>query len=511
MRPMQVGILTLLPLLIYAKVNPNVCLETGACYEGTWYLDVNDGLAAFASFQGIRYAQAPTGNLRFKPPILYLDEEGTYDVSSEQCKTCPQLGNNGSVIGSEDCLFLNVYVPDTAFDNPEFKLPVMVYFHGGALTSGNNWYANYGPKHFTTKDVLVVVVNYRLGPIGFLSLGTKEVPGNAGFRDQSLALSWVQDNIGQFGGDPDSVTIFGESAGAVSVMMHLLSPISEGLFRRAIVQSGTGISPGKTTLTPQQALDQASHAYEYFGCDQTEDKLECLQSKDLEDLIRFPLSSLGAVNDMNFTSEPFLTAMPEKTLADGTFNTNIEVIVGTNANEGLIAVFAYIKDPSKWEAFRQDFDTTGTMLMFNILPEDLTEEDVQKAHKVAEFYVGGVENFDENHLEKTIDMWTDALFTFSNYKLIQYLTKWGIPTFQYVLTFEGQYSFSQNLGIEPMGVCHVDDLLYLFDPNPVLRGVSLNETEMLLRETMTTTWTNFAKFGDPTPPSESLHLYSKKL
>ena len=259
MSPMQVWILTCLPVLINAKVNPNVCLETGACYEGTWYLDVNDGVSAFASFQGIRYAQAPIGKLRFKPPILYLDEEGTYDVSREQFIACPQLGNDGLVMGTEDCLFLNVYVPDAVFDNPDSKLPVMVYFHGGALSSGNNWYANYGPKHFTTKDVLVVVVNYRLGPIGFLSLGTKEVPGNTGLRDQSLALSWVQDNIGQFGGDSGSVTIFGESAGAVSVMMHLLSPLSDGLFQRAIVQSGTGIAPGKSTLTPQQALEQASN------------------------------------------------------------------------------------------------------------------------------------------------------------------------------------------------------------------------------------------------------------
>ena len=489
------------PFFIDAKDNPNVCLETGACYEGSWWY-VDDDVADFASFQGIRYAQAPIGNLRFKPPVPYFDAKGTYDVGREQYKTCAQPMNNGSVVGTEDCLYLNVYVPESAIKNPEAKLPVMVWIHGGALRTGANWYASYGPKHFMAKDVIVVAINYRLGPMGFLSLGSNEVPGNAGFRDQILALSWVRDNINKFGGDPNTVTIFGESAGAFSVQLQLLSPLSEGLFKRAIMQSTYGISPGKRTLTPEQALGAADYAYEQFGCSQAENKLLCLQSQELQDLVNFQF--WGPVPDVDFTSEPFLTAMPEQILASGPFNTDIEVIIGTNADEGLLGMFDVIKDPSKWKDFRDNFDTEGPRRIFGLpYPQEITEQLVEKAHKVADFYVGGVENFDEDHLDKIIDMWTDSGFLYSTYKMVYFLTRWSIPTFQYVLNFQGQFSFTEKFGIETMGVCHADDLLYLFSPVMVRGNLPLNETEMALRETMTTAWTNFAKFGDPTPPGKS--------
>ena len=125
---------------------------------------------------------------------------------------------------SEDCLFLNIYAPK---DNPG-SLPVMVFIHGGAFILGSGVFQDYNPSFFMDFQVILVTINYRLGPFGYLYLDPNEVNGNAGFMDQILALQWVQQNIENFGGDPGTVTIFGESAGSNSVTYHILSPLSKG-------------------------------------------------------------------------------------------------------------------------------------------------------------------------------------------------------------------------------------------------------------------------------------------
>ena len=121
-------------------------------------------------------------------------------------------------------------------------LPVLFWIHGGGLTVGSGRIAEHGPQYFMeTEQVVIVTINYRLGALGFLSLGTEDVPGNAGLRDQVMALKWVNDNIAFFGGDPQAITIAGESAGGFSVLLHIVSPQSEGLFQRAIIQSGCAL------------------------------------------------------------------------------------------------------------------------------------------------------------------------------------------------------------------------------------------------------------------------------
>ena len=116
----------------------------------------------------------------------------------------------------------------------------MVWIHGGAFESGSGTYGDYGPQYFMDLGVVVVTVNYRLGPFGFLTTATEELPGNLGLWDQAMALHWVQDNIQEFGGNPDAVTIFGQSAGAYAFTYHLFSPLTRGLFKRIIAQSGVG-------------------------------------------------------------------------------------------------------------------------------------------------------------------------------------------------------------------------------------------------------------------------------
>lgn len=215
--------------------NPMICLDQGACFKGSW-MQTETG-NRFAAFYGIKYAEDPVKNLRFKAPKPFQAPQGLWDVSQDPQISCVQIDKivQETPFGQEDCLVLNVYVPESAILNQD-SLPVMAWIHGGALKLGAGYYQQYGPQIFMDKKIILVSINYRLGIFGFLSLGDEIVPGNAGFRDQNLALKWVHENIENFFGDPEKVTIFGQSAGGESVSYHLISPKSRGLFRRAIMQ-----------------------------------------------------------------------------------------------------------------------------------------------------------------------------------------------------------------------------------------------------------------------------------
>jgi acetylcholinesterase len=189
----------------------------------------------YHTFKGIPYAVPPLGELRFQAPRPLEKFPNPVQDCSENGEICFQRDMTTAVLGSEDCLSLNVYVPATKND----KYPVMVWIHGGAFMNGSGSSAMYSPEHLVQEDVIIVTVNYRLGPLGFLSFPTAGVEGNAGLKDQLLALKWVQQNIAKFKGDPDNVTLFGESAGAGAVHLHLLSENSRRYFHKVICQSGT--------------------------------------------------------------------------------------------------------------------------------------------------------------------------------------------------------------------------------------------------------------------------------
>ncbi len=215
-------------------------------------------------FRAIPYAKPPVGELRFAPPEPPEARNGTLTLSEDFGNICPQSNiTTGAAAGDEDCLYLNVYTPTDAKD-----LPVMVWIHGGAFVFGNGG-DEYDPTRLAAEDVVVVTLNYRLGNLGFLahpSLASNG--GNFGLMDQQQAMRWVQQNIEAFGGDADNVTLFGESAGGHSVMSHIVSPRAEteGLFQRAIVQSGS--------YAPFQVPKAAAQAGG-VGVAKTLDKLSC--------------------------------------------------------------------------------------------------------------------------------------------------------------------------------------------------------------------------------------------
>lgn len=244
------------------------CIVNTACgpVKGT-----TDILANVAAFKGIRYATAG----RWEYPVQVTSWEGVYDATQYgHCSYQPRAFYNEeenlkkifyynefrkgeTYTYDEDCLFLNIWTQNTAKEGD--KLPVLVYIHGGGFTGGCGHEKHFDGPVWTTKGVIAVTINYRLGPMGFVCLPElKEQAGhtgNYGLYDQITAIRWVKDNIAAFGGDPENITIMGQSAGAMSVQQLCLSPLTDGLFQRAVMSSGGGVSKMMSVSAPEKYYD----------------------------------------------------------------------------------------------------------------------------------------------------------------------------------------------------------------------------------------------------------------
>ncbi|MGH7814779.1 MAG: carboxylesterase/lipase family protein [Candidatus Binataceae bacterium] len=287
-----------------------------------------------STFLGIPYAAPPVGKLRWMPPQPHAPWTTPRDAT-HYSKECPQSGSSWS----EDCLYLNIAVPTSALEPGASPVPVMFWIHGGAFVGGSG-VGGDPTKLITTGDVIVVKINYRLGALGFLahSALSAESPygasGNYGIMDQQFALKWVKRNIAAFGGDPGNVTIWGGSAGGVSVFSNLVSPLAKGRFRRAIVESGS-----YATILPSLASAESNGIAfaNAVGCpDQT---AACLRSVPAATLVK----KVGVISGLD---GEFLTpnvdgyVLPESidaALADGHFN-RVPVIDGTAHDEYRIYV-----------------------------------------------------------------------------------------------------------------------------------------------------------------------------
>src|SRR3990167_3982055 len=282
-------------------------------------------------FKGIPYAAPPVGPLRWRPPQPAPSWRGVRKAISHSF-ACPQLESyppgGPQEPTSEDCLTLNVWAPATQGAG---KLPVMVWIHGGGLISGSGSLPQYAGDQLAARGVVVVTINYRLGVLGFLAHPelNRESPhggsGNYGLLDQIAALKWVNRNIAAFGGDPDQVTIFGQSSGSFSVSMLVSSPLATGLFRRAIGQSGAVFEPVELDplFTPNGAAEAGARFASKAG------------AKSLADLRRIPVASLLKYRfNPQFNIDGYvLPVSPHDAYAEGKQN-NVDLLVGANAKIG---------------------------------------------------------------------------------------------------------------------------------------------------------------------------------
>jgi carboxylesterase type B len=297
------------------------------------------------AYLGIPYAESTAGEGRWQPPKQVKSWNGVFKAT-EFGPICPQNAET-NFSQSEDCLSLNIWTPDFNANQKEL-LPVMVFIHGGSFVYGSSTDPMYdGASLATNGKVNVVSMNYRLGVLGFLSVlkdknTGQELNGNYGLLDQQLAMKWVKQNIRSFGGDPNKVTIFGESAGAMSVGIHAVAfPSSKGLFRAAIMESNPFGIPYKTLKDSRSIASKFAH---HIGCDT--DRISCLRGKSVEEILEaqikkslLPMLLHGLKDFLSWApvvdGEVF-TKQPIKAIGDGDFT--IPLIIGTNKQEGVLFV-----------------------------------------------------------------------------------------------------------------------------------------------------------------------------
>ncbi|GAA1701322.1 carboxylesterase/lipase family protein [Streptomyces yatensis] len=296
-----------------------------------------------AAFKGIPYAAPPFGPNRFLPPRPVRPWQGVRDALAYGA-TAPKAPYRAPAdrllpevdIPGEDCLNLNVWTPD-----PAGRLPVMVWLHGGAFTQGSGAVPLYDGSRFARDGVVCVTVNYRLGAEGFLFLGEGDT-ANLGLHDQLAALRWVRENITAFGGDPDNVTLFGQSAGAMSIGALLAAPRTAGLIRRAVLQSGAA----HHVLTRATARRIGHHLAELLGVPPTRRALATLPPRRLADAVEDLGSAVLAEPDPARWGEVARNLMPLEPVVDGDLlpappieaiaggaAADVDVLVGTNSDE----------------------------------------------------------------------------------------------------------------------------------------------------------------------------------
>merc|ERR1711963_188355 len=330
---------SILPGQVYCT-DPHVVISQGEVTGRTTHLTSGVDIDVF---RGIPYAKPPIGPLRLKPPQAPEPWTGIKNATTSNVK-CIQGGYPWKLQPgeSEDCLYLDVYTPRfNKAPNSSNNMSVMVWIHGGSFIHGHK--NAFNGTLLAAKGVIVVTINYRLGTLGWFSTGDDVIPGNFALMDMIQALTWIQTNIGKFGGDPKSVTVFGESAGGMSVSLLVISPLAKGLSARAIMESGVSymglVAPQKFVKSTK---DIAILTGNLLGCNQSisPDFLKCLQSQTVS---KFYLKSTNAINQLKLhygvTVETTLGSMPDYPrilLARGAFN-HVDTLRGFNSGESGIA------------------------------------------------------------------------------------------------------------------------------------------------------------------------------
>lgn len=389
-------------------------------------------------------------------------------------------------IGDENCLFLNVYTPsiDGAF------LPVMVYIHGGAFKFGSGNTDIYGPDFLVEKDVVVVTINYRLGALGFLSLNTPEVPGNAGMKDIMLALKWVKDNIENFGGNSGNLTVFGESAGGAATSLVTASPVSKDLISRAIIQSGTALFDWSFQKKP---IENAQNLAKSLGCeaDSVDEVLDFLNATSAKDIVEAQekMSSPEGDNPNPFSlvvekeflgveaviTEPFINLLTSGRVA------HVPIMIGSTELEF---------------AFERKSDDLQSFIPQELHIERNSTEALAIAERIKKLYFKGSHTGVES-LHEYYRLLSDKLINIDVHRYVQYLAQsTNVPIYYYKFDYVGELNIASKT-LNSLGLKHAmhwDDLGYIFR-NDFQKEQEPTPQDIKMRERMVRLWTNFAKTG----------------
>ncbi|XP_020812784.1 venom carboxylesterase-6 [Drosophila serrata] len=454
---------------------------------------------SFHAFRGIRYAEPALGALRFvnPQPVKSWSPE-TFDASQDG-PMCPQPWDNMTDV-SEDCLRLNVYTKDL-----KARKPVIVFLHPGGfyVFSGQSKYLA-GPEPLMDRDCVLVSLNYRLGSLGFLATGTKEAPGNAGLKDQVMALRWIQKHIHRFGGDPGSVTLLGYSAGSISIGLHMISPMSRGLFHRGICMSASPYGPAKYKGNDLQLAQRQARL---LKCPQepVAEMVECMRRKPYLDYVSTyngmfefgwnPVLNWRIVIEEDFGQERFLIEDPFKTARRGDFY-KVPLITGITEFEFISAAFLDLRNQSIVSKYNSDWEHFAPISL--ILDRD-SNHSRTASRILREKYMP--ESRDKLEYPKSLkglgELYSDALIGVAFNRFLRLMAP-HTPIYTYLFRYKGRYSFLKNPDTqEAMGPVHHDELLYLFHVGLIGPLLKREDPENLTIERLTRMWMEFAKKGDP--------------
>uniref|UniRef100_T1HHP3 Carboxylic ester hydrolase n=1 Tax=Rhodnius prolixus TaxID=13249 RepID=T1HHP3_RHOPR len=444
----QIIVKLLLVPIIFTKCNHLIVNTTQGLLRGREFKSRNG--RTVAAFSGIQFAKPPLGRLRFQvicdlyilisrkdpqPPEVWSGIKDAYKFG-DACVQIPSAFRpvNITRFGSEDCLYLSVYTPNT---QPSKLFPVFVYLYGGDFAYGSGE-IDKSPEYFMDYDIVMVMPNYRVGPLGFLSLQDDVIAGNMGLKDQVMALVWVRNNIANFGGDPGQVTLIGESAGGVSVHYHMYSPMSR--------------------------------VYVYF-------------QKQIVDHLMVPIVDTNSSN-------PFLPINPLETEP-----LPIPWIVGTVTFEGFPKSADYIRNESKFNDLDQNFYEELPKILFYentaLHPREITQ-------KLREFYFDG-KQITKDVLKNLTDMFSDNRVLSPS---IQALKQQKGPQYLYYFNYIGKVNFQKVLTGKMVlkGAAHLDDTIYIWKiNNPLKIAAPATCSDLNLSHLLVKLFVNFAYFGNPTP------------
>lgn len=428
-------------------------------------------------FRGIRYAQAPTGALRFQPPVAPSAWKAVRPAL-DFAPACPQLvdvdptENNNSVM-AEDCLAVNVWTPKV--DGK--KRPVMVFIHGGAFIDGsarNTWYD--GTSLAERGDVVVVTLQYRLGALGFLELsqiGGKDyaASGNLGILDQIAALRWVRDNIESFGGDPQNVTLFGESVGATSVGILMVAPAAQGLFQKAILESNSAVRVGNY-------LPRATELARAF--------MKAAGAEEVQQLRKLSMLQILSAQDKFFRT----------VFGDSSFGPTWDGVVIPGAPLGLIQQGRAAKVPVLLGTNLDEIQYWATIenLPLESKPESLLEKQVAaiagpRARQIVQTY----RRANASYGNAVIQLETDLLFRMTSIRMAEALSLTQ-PTYMYLFTYRSTSPVTRYESAHSM------ELPFVFGVTDQLDAIAFTGRDPhrnVLREQIQQAWISFARSGDP--------------
>jgi para-nitrobenzyl esterase len=441
-------------------------------------------------FRGIPYAEPPIGGLRWQAPQSAKPRSGVLDAikfGNRCCQIGPPdgniLGGTRTFMGSEDCLTLNIWSPKAKENSLR---PVMFFIHGGGNVQGSAINPLYDGKNLTEKGgVIIVTINYRLAQFGFLAHpgltaeDKNQSSGNYALLDQIMALDWVRNNIRNFGGDPNNITIFGESAGGVNVVCLVGSPLAAGKFQRAIVESG-GFNvnvPLKDTNNSSQVESAEEFGVRFVkeaGCASSADPIACLRSKTPEEIFKVLTGEAGVINrfDGSTVYGPNLDGYVLKespiVAIQANRHNNVPIMIGTNKDESTI--FTTMLPVDTKAGYRKTLKSLFPSISKQIL----------KQYPVSDY---------PTPRDAFNAFFTDLTFVCPA-RWAGLMSSVNQPQ-TFVYSFTNVFEIPQ---IKPFGAFHGQELLFVFNN---FLNLPPTQDQRKLSETMLSYWTNFAKTGDP--------------